>query len=104
MALSRHQEGALLMTRWFILIILMLGFEACAQISPDSLPAHQGIMQKTPDSLSAIPGIANQQQAQKIRIIKKEINFSTATKLAMGMMVFIAVLFFTTQSWNPGNQ
>jgi hypothetical protein len=92
------------MKRWFVFTALLLGFQANAQISPDSSRAHQNIVQKAPDSLSAIPGIANQQQAQKIRIIKKEINFSTATKLAMGMMVFIAVLFFTTQAWNPGNQ
>ena len=92
------------MTRWFLLIVLIVGFGALAQISTDSSHAHQGITQKAPDSLSAISGVANLQQTPKIRIIKKEINFSTATKLAIGMMVFIAVLFFTTQSWNPGNQ
>lgn len=47
-------------------------------------------------------GASGQLQAQKIKIIKKEIDFSTAIKLALGMMAFIALMFFTTQSWNPG--
>jgi hypothetical protein len=90
------------MKSWLILSVLLFSFSVSAQMPSDTAKNHQTGIQKVSDSLSATAGPSGLQQTQKIRIIKKEINFSTASKLAIGMMVFIAVLFFTTQAWNPG--
>jgi hypothetical protein len=62
---------------------------------------RQEAPQRAADSLSLHPGSSGQPQAQKIKIIKKEIDYSTSVKLALGMMAFIAVILFTSQSWNP---
>jgi hypothetical protein len=84
-----------------ILLVLALCFSAPAQTVPDTARVRQEALQRAADSLSLHPGPSGQPQAQKIKIIKKEIDYSTSVKLALGMMAFIAVILFTSQSWNP---
>ena len=90
------------MKKFLMFLMLSACFSAPAQTVPDTAGAHQGSVQKVADSLSANPGATGLAQAQKIKIIKKELDFSTSIKLAIGMMVFIALILFTAQSWNPG--
>ncbi len=40
-------------------------------------------------------------QTRKINIVKKDIKYSTFTKLAIGMMAFIALIYVTSQNYNP---
>ena len=89
------------MKRFLILLVLAVCFSVPAQTVPDTAGARQGTAQRSADSLSVNPGAPGQLQAQKIRIIKKEIDYSTSIKIAIGMMAFIALILFTTQSWNP---
>ena len=90
------------MKRFLIVLVLAVYFSASAQPLQDTARVHQGATQRVADSLSVNPGQSSQLQAQKIKIIKKEIDYATSIKLALGMMAFIAVILFTTQSWNPG--
>jgi hypothetical protein len=90
------------MKRLLILLVLAVCLSAPAQTVQDTARARQDTPQRSVDSLSASPGLSGQLLAQKIKIIKKEIDYSTSVKLALGMMAFIAVILFTSQSWNPG--
>jgi len=42
--------------------------------------------------------------AQKIKIVKRHIDAKEYVGLAVGMMVFIAVILTSIQAWNPGSQ
>jgi hypothetical protein len=90
------------MKKVLIMLVLTVCFSVPAQLLQDTARARQGTTQRAADSLSANSGMSGQLQAQKIRIIKKEIDYTTSVKLAFGMMAFIALILFTTQSWNPG--
>jgi LAS superfamily LD-carboxypeptidase LdcB len=85
-----------------VLLVLAVCFSVSAQTLQDTARGHQGATQRAPDSLSVNPGLSSQLQAQKIKINNKEIDYATSIKLALGMMAFIALILFTTQSWNPG--
>lgn len=38
---------------------------------------------------------------QKLKIIRRTYNYRRQLGLALGMMAFVAVIFTTTQNWNP---
>jgi hypothetical protein len=59
--------------------------------------------QRIADSLSTNLSGAQKQQVQKIKIIKKDVDYSTFVKLAVGMMAYIAIIYTTTQTWNPSD-
>jgi hypothetical protein len=61
----------------------------------------QGI-QRLADSAATSLGPQDSQQPRKIKIIKKDINYSTFIILAIGMMGFIALILTTVQNYNPG--
>jgi hypothetical protein len=90
------------MKRLCVLLVLAACFSAPAQPVRDTAKVGQGAVLQAADSLSAISGLSGLPLAQKIKIIKKEFDYSTSVKLALGMMAFIAVILFTSQSWNPG--
>jgi hypothetical protein len=86
------------MKRFFPILLALIAFAApiAAQATSDSvktkIPAN--------DTVSSVPvaGIPN-----KIKIIKKDIDFDASIKVAVGMMAFIAIILTTTQMWNPGD-
>jgi hypothetical protein len=57
-------------------------------VRPDSLPK---------DTLSTSPF-----DKSKIKIIKRNINARKYIALAVGMMIFLALILTTVQTWNPG--
>jgi hypothetical protein len=60
-------------------------------------------MQRLADSAAASMNPQSGQQPRKIKIIKKDINYSSFAALAVGMMGFIALILTTTQTYNPGD-
>jgi hypothetical protein len=83
-------------------IVLIFAFSAYSQTPYDSASAQRGSAIRLGDSLAAAPGQQQGRQPQKIKIVKKDIQYSTFVKLAMGMMFFIVLFYATSQTWNPG--
>ncbi len=82
-------------------ILLVFAFSAYSQIPYDSASAQRGSAIRLGDSLAAAQGRQGS-QPQKIKIVKKDIQYSTFVKLAMGMMFFVVLFYATSQTWNPG--
>ena len=90
------------MKRACIFIFFALVISVNGQSPVDTLRTGQGGIQRLADSLAASIGPDNgQKTTKKIKIIKKDINYSGFVKLALGMMVFIALFFTTAQNYNP---
>jgi hypothetical protein len=64
----------------------------------------RAVTERQADSMTAgmSPGKTQSPQTQKIKIIKKEVDYSVFVKLAIGMMCFIALFYASSQTWNPG--
>ena len=82
---------------------LIFGFSAHSQTLYDTASVQRGrAVQQMGDSLAAAAGGGQSRQPQKIKIVKKDIQYSTFVKLAIGMMLFIVLFYATSQTWNPG--
>ena len=89
------------MKRICILLVLALALTGSGQVPMDTVRTAQGI-QRLADSASASMNQINGQETRKIKIIKKDVNYSSFIKLAIGMMGFIALILTTSQNYNPG--
>lgn len=89
------------MKRACFFIFLALVISVNGQSPIDTLRTGQGAIQRVADSVAASMSPDNGEKTKKIKIIKKDINYSGFIKLAMGMMVFIALFFTTAQNYNP---
>jgi hypothetical protein len=54
------------------------------------------------DTLGAVPGSSGKPLENKIKIVKRKIDYRNFVILAVAMMAYIALIFTTTQAWNPG--
>jgi hypothetical protein len=90
------------MKRACIFIFFALVISVNGQSPVDTMRTGQEGIQRLADSLATGIGPDNgQKTTKKIKIIKKDINYSGFVKLALGMMVFIALFFTTAQNYNP---
>jgi hypothetical protein len=89
------------MKRVCVFIFFVLAISVNGQSPIDTLRTGQAGIQRLADSVAASMSPGNDQKTKKIKIIKKDINYSGFIKLAMGMMVFIALFFTTAQNYNP---
>jgi hypothetical protein len=88
----------------FTLFGLLLFLSINAQPSPEMVttPPPGGGIQRLADSVaSSMTTTGPQQQPRKIKIIKKDVHYSAFISLAIGMMVFIALILTTPQTYNP---
>jgi hypothetical protein len=92
----------------FIIVLLLLQvlpaygqmMPAYGQTSPAPYQAGRDTVRSDSlkkDSLSASPF-----DKSKIKIIKRDINARKYIILAVGMMIFLALILTTVQTWNPG--
>jgi hypothetical protein len=82
--------------------IIAIAFSGYGQ--SDSAKFKFSSIQNVVDSVSSsLSNSKNSQenQSRKIKIIKKDIPYSTFASLAMGMIVFIALILTTTANYNP---
>jgi hypothetical protein len=56
------------------------------------------------DSSIILPGTQNAADKDKIKIVKRKIDYRNFVILAIGMMAFVALILGTTQAWNPGGR
>ena len=89
------------MKRLCVLLLLSFALSASALSPTDSTRAGAAGIQRLADSAAASMNPQGGQQPRKIKIIKKDVNYSTFAKLAVAMMGFIALILTTTQTYNP---
>ncbi len=83
-------------------IFLALIVPANGQSPADSVRTGQsGGVQRLADSVATSMASSPGQQTRKIRIVKKELNYSGFVALAIGMMAFIALIMTAPQTYNP---
>jgi hypothetical protein len=82
-----------------ILIIVLLTKPCFSQTSsvPFSMSVPDSI---APDTTSGRG--QNQADENKIRIVKRKINYGKFVMLAIGTMIYVALVITTAQAWNPG--
>jgi amino acid permease len=56
------------------------------------------------DTAVVYTGSQNTPDKDKIKIVKRKIDYRNFVILAIGMMVFVALILGTTQAWNPGGR
>jgi amino acid permease len=84
-------------------IILYLALPAAGQPSLNPPPSWQPDSAKK-DTSSVSSGSQNPPDRNKIKIVKRKIDYRNFVILAIGMMVFVALILGTTQAWNPGGR
>jgi hypothetical protein len=89
----------------FVFLIIVLAISSQGQVVSDTVQRSNSMMQRPTDSAAREinAGKSQSQQAQKIRIIKKDVDYSVFVKLGIGMMCFIALFYASSQTWNPGD-
>jgi hypothetical protein len=58
----------------------------------------------TKDTSAVSSGSQNPADRNKIKIVKRKIDYRNFIILAIGMMAFVALILGTTQAWNPGGR
>jgi hypothetical protein len=85
----------------YIIFLFLLSLPVCGQTSDNSLYQNRPDTLRSDslraDSLSTVAFDKN-----KIKIIKRNIDARKYIVLAVGMMVFLALILTTVQTWNPG--
>jgi hypothetical protein len=85
----------------YIIFLFLLSLPVSGQTSDNSLYQSRPDTLRSDslraDSLSTIAFDKN-----KIKIIKRNIDARKYIMLAVGMMVFLALILTTVQTWNPG--
>jgi hypothetical protein len=56
------------------------------------------------DTSAVSSGSQNPADRNKIKIVKRKIDYRNFIILAIGMMAFVALILGTTQAWNPGGR
>ncbi len=93
----------------FVAIILFIMSVMCipgfGQTAPATTPSttatHSDSVRaiaKTPDSTVSI----STTDKEKIKIIKRNVDAKRYIALAVGMMIYLALILTTVQTWNPG--
>ena len=85
----------------FLLILLALAISVNGQSPVDTVRTGEGGIQRLADSVASSLTSGKSQQTRKIKIIKKDVHYSPFIILAVGMMAFIALIYTTTQTYNP---
>jgi hypothetical protein len=83
--------------------IVYLAMPAAGQSTLSTPPSWQPDSAKK-DSSVIYPGSQNTADKDKIKIVKRKIDYRNFVILAIGMMVFVALILGTTQAWNPGGR
>ena len=90
------------MKRICVFLMLLFALPASGLSPADTvITAGEGV-ERLADSSAAGMSPQGGQQTRKIKIIKKDVNYSAFIKLAIGMMGFIALILTTSQTYNPG--
>lgn len=84
-------------------IILYLALPAAGQATLSTPPSWQPDTAKKDTSI-IYSGSQNTVDKDKIKIIKRKIDYRNFVILAIGMMAFVALILGTTQAWNPGGR
>ena len=68
-------------------------------VNKDSLAAVElsGTLSSKPDSLEA----DSTKKIEKVPVVRRKFKYREQVGTALGMMVFIAIILTTVQSWNP---
>ena len=92
-----------MMKSLFLLIFLALAISVNGQSPADTVRTGPSGMQRLADSVASSMTAPPSQQTQtrKIKIIRKDVHYSPFIILAIGMMAFIALIYTTTQTYNP---
>ena len=90
------------MKRLCISFLLSISLSAYGLSPADTARTTMQGLERLADSSATDQSPQGAQQPKKIKIIKKDINYSSFIKLAIGMMGFIALILTTTQNYNPG--
>jgi hypothetical protein len=86
-------------------LIFCLALPAAGQpplSTPPSWQAEADSAKK--DSSIVVSGSQNAADKDKIKIVKRKIDYRNFVILAVGMMVYVALILGTTQAWNPGGR
>ena len=86
-------------------IFLTLSIPVNGQSPADTVHTGQEGIQRLADSVASSMTSGQNEQTQtltrKIKIIKKDVHYSAFVILAIGMMAFIALIYTTSQTYNP---
>jgi hypothetical protein len=85
----------------YIAFLFFLCLPVCGQPA-SGLPYQAGPDTMRTDTLRADSLLSSQFEKGKIKIVKRDINPRKYILLAVGMMVFLALILTTVQTWNPG--
>jgi anthranilate/para-aminobenzoate synthase component II len=86
-------------------IIFYLALPAAGQSALSTPPSWQAEADSAKkDTLAVSPGSQNPAEKDKIKIVKRKIDYRNFVVLAIGMMVYVALILGTTQAWNPGGR
>jgi hypothetical protein len=90
------------MKRLCVLLVLSLALTASGLSPTDMTGTKAEGIQRLADSAAASMSPPGVEPPRKIKIIKKDVNYSTFAALAVAMMGFIALILTTSQTYNPG--
>lgn len=103
---KKRQVNAITMKHiLFLLLICAIALPAAGQAplgTPPSWQAEADSAKK--DTSIALHGSQNAADKEKIKIVKRKIDYRNFVILAIGMMAFVALILGTTQAWNPGGR
>jgi hypothetical protein len=85
----------------FLAFLFFLSLPACGQV-PGGMPYQAGQDTVRSDTLRTDSLAAAQLDKSKIKIVKRNIDARKYVYLAIGMMIFLALILTTVQTWNPG--
>jgi hypothetical protein len=90
---------------FYLIFISTLALPAAGagQLSLNPQPSWQPDSTKK-DTSVVYSGSQNTADKDKIKIVKRKIDYRNFVILAIGMMVFVALILGTTQAWNPGGR
>jgi hypothetical protein len=86
-----------------IALVFFCALPAAGQVSLNPQPSWQPDSAKK-DTLAASAGSQIPADRNKIKIVRRKIDYRNFVILAIGMMVYVALILGTTQAWNPGGR
>ncbi len=92
--------------RALFLLILFFSFCEIVEAQVDSLQIDKKeplTITERPDALLKTDSLAadTTRQIEKIKVVRRRFRYREQVGTALGMMVFIAIILTTVQSWNP---
>jgi len=89
-------------------LLLVWAYSASAQFTPPSLDVGSGqdstALADTSDTLAQQAAAQGVQPSgpKKLKIVRRKYKYRQQLGLALAMMAFVAIIFMSTQNWNPG--